>query len=343
MGHADCSRTSDGRQQRPSRRRTAIGALLAMAVSPRVGVAQSMGGSYRIGFLGMSSAADYAPLLNAFLHGLRDLGYEDGRNIVIDYRWADGREERLPDLARQLVRLNPDVLVSHAIGVSAAQQATSTIPIVMGVSADPVGFGLVKSLAKPGGNTTGVASLLIEVASKRLELFKQAVPALKSVAVLSNLALPATRAGLEEMETAARQLGVRLRSYGVVADPTTLEPLFASIVRERPDGLLVQPDPITGRHGSSIAAFAVRHRLPTMGGGRQFVLDGALMSYGVNFFEGWRLAARYVDRILKGARPADLPVEQPTTFELVVNQKTAKSLALTIPAALLLRANVVVE
>jgi putative ABC transport system substrate-binding protein len=164
----------------------ATGALLA---APLVAEAQPAR-SYRVGFLGLASASDYAQYVNAFLLGLRELGYVEGRNLVIEYRWADGREERLPELAIQLVRLNPDVLVSHAIGVSAAQQATSTIPIVMGVSSDPVGFGLIKSLAKPGGNTTGVTSQMIDLSSKRLELLREAVPKLKDVAVLSNLALP---------------------------------------------------------------------------------------------------------------------------------------------------------
>ena len=177
---------------------------------PFAGEAQPTGKSYRIGFLGLSSPSDYSPNLNAFLQGLRELGYEEGRNIVIEYRWADGREERLPDSPAELVRLKPDVLVSHASGVSAAQKATSTIPIVMGVSADPVGTGSIKSLSKPGGNTTGVASQLTDLAPKRLELLKEAIPKLKDVAVLSNPAYPGHRKGLEETERAARKLGVRL-------------------------------------------------------------------------------------------------------------------------------------
>ena len=325
------------------KRRKAILAFVVLAGSPFAGEAQSITKPYRVGFLGLSSAADYAPYLNAFLRGLRELGYEEGSNIVIEYRWADGREERLPELAGQLVRLDPDVLVSHAIGVGAVQRATSTIPIVMGVSADPVGFGFVKSLAKPGGNTTGVASQIVDVASKRLELLKEAVPKLKDVAVLSNLALPATRRGLEEMEAAARKLGVRVRSFGVTADAAALESVFDAIGRDRPDGLVVQPDPITGRHSALIASFAARRRLPAIGGGRQFVDDGGLASYGPSFYEGWRLAARYVDKILKGAKPADLPIEQPATFELVINAKAASALGLALPPSLLLRANEVIR
>jgi ABC-type uncharacterized transport system substrate-binding protein len=325
------------------RRREATIAVLVLAAMPFDGEAQPARKSYRIGFLGLSSAADYAPYLNSFLQGLHELGYEEGRNMVIEYRWADGREERLPELAVQLVRLNPDVLVSHAIGVDAAQRATSTIPIVMGASADPVASGLVKSLAKPGGNTTGIASQLADVASKRLELLKEAVPKLKDVAILSNLALPGARKGLEETEVAARKLGIRVRSFGVVAEPTALESVFAAVLRERPDGIVVHPDPIAGRFGALIAAFAANNRLPSIGGTRQFVIDGGLISYGGNFFEGWRLAARYVDKILRGAKPADLPVEQPTTFELVINLKTAKTMGFTVPSALLLRANEVIQ
>lgn len=325
------------------KRRDATIALAVLWGVPFAAGAQPKRKAHRIGFLGLSSASAYAPYLDAFLLGLRELGYEDGRNIVIDYRWADGREERLPELARQLVESRPDILVSHAVGISAAQQATSSIPIVMGASADPVGFGLIKSLAKPGGNTTGVASQMVDAASKRLELLKEAVPTLKVVAVLSNVALPATQRGLEETERAARKLGIRVRSFGIRSDPASLEPAFAAMVRERPDGLIVQPDPITGKHGVLIAAFATRHRLPSIAGGKQFVLDGGLASYGGDFFEGWRMAAQYVDKILRGARPADLPVEQPTTFELVVNLRTAKALDLKLPPALLLRASEVIR
>lgn len=324
-------------------RRQATYALTALAVAPFAAGAQPTARAYRIGFLGLSSPSDYAPYLNAFLQGLRELGYEEGRNIGIDYRWADGREERLPELASELVALRPDVLVAHAVGVGAAQRATSTIPIVMGVSGDPVALGLVKSLARPGGNTTGIASPMTDVASKYLELLKDLVPRLRAVAILSNLALPTVRKGLEEIEVAAQRLGVRVQSLGVTADASALESMFAAIVRDRPDGLIVQPDPITGRHGVRIAAFAARNQLPSIAGGRQFVIDGGLASYGTSFIDGWRMAARYVDKILKGAKPADLPVQQVATFELVINLKTARVLGLTVPPSLLLRANEVIQ
>ena len=327
-------------------RRDATIALAMLPLAPAVARAQRDAKVYRIGFLGVSSAADSAPNLDGFLRGLRELGYEDGRNIVIEYRWAEGHEERLPELALQLVRLGPDLIVSHSIGVSAAQGATSTIPIVMGVSADPIGTGLIKSLAKPGGNTTGVTSQLVDAAPKRVELLKEVVPGLKSVAVITHPAFPALRKGLEETERAARKLGVRVHSYApAAAEPAALETMFATILRERPDGLVVQPDPLMGsnRYGVAIAEFAAKNRLPAIGGNRQFVVDGGLMSYGGSFIEGWRLAARYVDKILKGARPAELPVEQPTSFELVINARTARGIGMTLSSSLLLRANEVIQ
>jgi ABC-type uncharacterized transport system substrate-binding protein len=325
------------------KRREATIALLALGAVSFAAEAQPKGKFYRIGFLGLSTASDYAPALKAFLLGLGELGYEEGRNIVIEYRWADGREERLPELASQLVRLAPDVIVSHATGVRAAQDATSAIPIVMGVSSDPVGQGLVKSLAKPGGNTTGVASQIVDLASKRLELLKEIAPKLKVVAVLSRLDNPGARKGLAETEVAAQKLGLRVRSFEVVAESTALESVFTAIVRERPDALIVLPDSLIGRHSVRIAAFAAGNRLPAMGGGRDFVVEGGLISYGGDFLEGWRVAARYVDKILKGAKPADLPVEQPTTFQLAINLRTANALGLTLPPSLLLRANEVIQ
>ena len=327
-------------------RRTFIGTLAGgLVAAPLAAEAQPASKVYRIGFLGLSSPAGYAANLRAFRQGLRDLGYEEGKNISIEYRWAEERNERLPALAAELVRLNPDVLVTHATpGIRAAQQATSTIPIIMGTSADPVRLGFVKSLARPGGNTTGVASQLIDLAAKRLELLKEAVPNLRQVAVLSNLANAAAREAVRETEVAARKLGVRVWSFEVKTEPTELETVFTTILRERPDGLIVIPDSLViGPRNARITEFAARNRLPAMGGERRFAADGGLISYGGDFSEGWRLAARYVDRILKGAKPADLPVEQPTKFELVINLRAAKALGLTIPQSLLQRADQMIE
>jgi putative ABC transport system substrate-binding protein len=316
-----------------------------MLAAPGAGEAQQAGKVYRIAFLGLSSSADYAANLSAFRQGLRDLGYEEGKNISIEYRWAGNRYERLPALAVDLVRLHPDVLVTHAAhGTRAAQQATSTIPIVMGVSADPVQQGFVKSLARPGGNTTGVTSQIFELSAKRLELLRETVPNLRKVAVLANLASVGAHEGVKETEVAARKLGVGLRSFAAKKEPAELEGVFPAILRERPDGLIVLPDSlIVGATNVSIAEFAARNHLPSIGGEHGFVAAGGLISYGGDFSQGWRLAARYVDRILRGAKPADLPIEQPTKFELIINLKTAKALGLTIPPSVLARADQVIE
>jgi putative tryptophan/tyrosine transport system substrate-binding protein len=325
------------------KRREATLALVAFGTVALGAHGQPAGKSYRIGFLGLTSASAYAPQLQGFVQGLRELGYVEGKNIVMEYRWADGREERLAELAAQLVRLNPDVLVAHASGVRAAQQATSTIPIVMGVSADPVGMGLIKSLARPGGNTTGVASQLVDLAAKRLQLLKEIVPQLKEVAVLGYESSQGARNALAETEVAAQKLGLRVHPFWLAAEPAALESIFAAIARERAAAVIVQPDSVTGRYSDRIAALALKHGLPAMGGARPFVVVGGLISYGGDFVEGWRVAARYVDKILKGARPADLPVEQPTKFELVINLKTAKALGITVPQTVLLRADEVIE
>lgn len=323
-------------------RGVALIAVLAVSLlaAPFAAEAQQAGKMYRIGFLGLSSAEDYAENLRAFRQGLRDLGYEEARNVSIEYRWAEGRSERLPALAAELVRLQPDVLVTHAApGIRAARRATSTIPIVMGASGDPVRLGFVKSLARPGGNTTGVTSLVFDLPAKRLELLRETVPKLRQVAVLST----EDSGAMKETEAAARTLGVRVGAFSVTREQARLETVFTAILRDRPDALIVIPDPATAPHHARIADFATRNRLPTMGGQKSFVATGGLIAYGGDFSEGWRLAARYVDRILKGAKPADLPVEQPTKFELVINMKTAKALGLTIPQSVLLRADHVIE
>jgi len=329
-----------------SRRRLLTGFVLAWAPLGAAAAQEYKAGKvWRIAFLGSTSPSGYASQLEAFRAGLRDLGYVQGQNLLIEFRWAQGNNQRLPQLAADLVQWKPDVLVTHATpGIRAAQQATFTIPIIMGTSADPVRLGFVKSLARPGGNTTGVASQLIDLAAKRLELLKEAVPNLRHVAVLSNLANSVAREAVGETEVAARKLAVRVRSFEVKREPTELETVFTAILRERPDGLIVTPDSlIMGARQASIVEFAARNRLPAMGGERRFVAAGGLISYGNDFQEGWRVAARYVDRILKGAKPAELPIEQPTKFELAINLKTAKRLGLTIPPSLLLRADQVTE
>ena len=317
--------------------------ILSHMLAPFIAEAQQNGKVYRIGFLGLSSPSEYAANLKAFRQGLRALGYEEGRNILIDYRWAEGRVERLRPLASELVRLNPDVLVTHAQGIAAAQRETTTIPIVMGVSADPVRLDLVKSLARPGGNTTGVSSQIVDLSAKRLELLKEVVPNLRQVAVLSYESSGA-RDALRDIEVAAIKLGgLRVRAFGMVTEPTGMEAVFATIPRDRPEGLIVLPDSRMESHKARIVQFSAQNRLPTVYGSRDFVAVGGLASYAGDFQEGWRVAARYVDKILKGANPADLPVEQPTKFELVINLKTAKALGLTIPQSLLVRADEIIQ
>jgi putative tryptophan/tyrosine transport system substrate-binding protein len=317
---------------------------LSVTLTPLAAEARQAAKVYRIGFLGLSSATDYTRNLEAFRAGLRDLGYEEGRTILIDYRWAQGRVERLPGLAAELVRLNPDVLVTHATGVGAAQQATRTIPIVMGVSADPIRQGLVQSLAKPGGNTTGVSSQLVDLSAKRLEVLKEVVPKLRQVAVLLYQDTFGAREALRDIEVAANQMGgIRVRSFGMVTEPTELESVFATILRDRPDGLVVLPDSRMALHNTRIVQFSAKNRLPAVYGSRDFVDDGGLVSYAGDFREGWRVAARHVDKILKGAKPADLPIEQPIKYELVINVRTAKTLGLTIPQSLLVRADEIIQ
>lgn len=328
------------------RKLASIGFGVALALFPAASITAEAqtGRVYRLGFLGTSTAADYAPNLMAFRQGLRDLGYVEGKNVLIEYRWAEGHGERLPALASELVRLAPDVVVTHATGIAAAQRATSTIPIVMGVSSDPVRLGLVKSLARPGGNTTGVASDLIDLAAKRLELLREAVPRLRHVAVLANLANAGAREAVRETEIAARKLGVRVTSFALPRGPTEADTVLGAMLSARPDGLIVIPDPVITPAGNArIAEFAARNRLPAMGGLPLFVEDGGLIYYGGDFEEGWRVAARYVDRILKGADPAELPIQRQTRFVLAINLKTAAALGLAIPHSLLLRADRVIE
>ena len=325
------------------RRREATVALGALALASPEPRAQPVRKVYRVGFLGLSSPTDYAAAVTTLRQGLREHDYEEGRNLVIDFRWAEGHEERLAPLAAELVALRPDVLVSHASGIAAARAATSTIPIVMGVSGDPVRMGYVKSLSRPGGNTTGVASYVGDLASKRLEVLREIAPGVSKVAVLSRLGVAGGRRGLQELEVDSRRLGVTVRVFEVLAEPAALEGAFAAILRDRAEALIVEPDSLLGRHNARIAAFAATNRLPTMGGVPDFVVAGGLASYGEDFLEGWRVASRHVHRILQGARPGDLPVEQPNKIRLVINLKTAQALGLAIPASLLSRSDEVVR
>jgi putative ABC transport system substrate-binding protein len=320
---------------------TLAGGLLAPALAAE---AQQAGKVYRIGFLGNSgSTPNGARFVEAFRLGLREHGWIEGQNIVIEYRWAEGNLERLPALAAELVRLKVDLIVAaSSTFVQPAKDATSTIPIVFSVHADPVGTRHVASLAHPGGNITGLATLQTDLGAKGLELLNATVPAAKRVAVLWNPSTPSHVPGLKAVEDAARALRLQLQSVGV-RSPGELEGAFAVMERERAGALLVLTSPLSASEGRRLADLALRHRLPTMFERRENVESGGLMSYGADFPDMFRRSAAYVDKILRGAKPADLPVEQPTKFELVINLKTAKALGLTIPPSLLLRADAVIQ
>ena len=287
------------------------------------------------------SHAEYA---EAFRSGLRDLGYVEGTNLAIEYRWAEGKFERLPGLAAGLIRLPVDVIV--AVGdpvIAAVKQATSTIPIVMVAVGDPVGRGFVASLARPGGNLTGISNLAVALTGKWLEILKETVPRLSQVSVLRNSANPTHPLFLTEADRIAPSLGLKLQSVEVHGSDD-LDGAFAAMVRLRPGALVVLPDPILSLLlGGRIADLATQNRLPTMFAFRAQAEAGGLLSYGPSLLVNFRRAATYVDKILKGAKPSDLPIEQPAKFELVVNLKTAKTLGLTIPQSLLQRADQVIE
>jgi putative ABC transport system substrate-binding protein len=317
----------------------ALGILLA----PLSAEAQQAKKVTRIGFLASSSAERLKSRLPAFQQSLSELGYLEGKNIIIEYRYAEGKFERLPDLAAELVRLKVDVLVAEgAPAAHAAKNATSVIPIVMGNAADPVGTGLVASLARPGGNITGLSDFNLGVVTKRLELLKEVVPSASRVAVLLNPSNPTNPLQLKEIQAAAPALGVTLLSLEAKrADD--IDRAFTTMRRERPGALVVIGDPMFGTHARRIVELAAKSRLPAIYASRISIDTGGLMSYGTNFDDLYRRAATYVDKILKGTKPSDLPVEQPTKFELIINLKTAKALGLTIPRSVLFRADQVIQ
>jgi len=293
----------------------------------------------RIGILRSGSPPD--PFVEAFRQGLRELGYVEGRSVSIEYRWAKGRDERLPDLAADLVRLNVDIIVASGIPALAAKRVTTTIPMVMPVSTDPVGLGLVASLARPGGNVTGFASLNEALPGKWMELLKETLPMVSRVAVLWD---PASSTDpLRASEAAARALGVRLQTLKV-GRPEVFGPAFVEAQENRAEGLVVLSSSFFYAHRARLVELAAKHRLPTMYFNKDIVVgSGGLMSYSADFHDLFRRAATYVDKILKGAKRADLPVEQPTKFELVINLKTAKALGLRIPQSVLIRADEVIQ
>jgi ABC-type uncharacterized transport system substrate-binding protein len=316
-----------------------------LLVAPLSAEAQQAAKIARIGFLVLNMAAAAHPP-EAFRQGLRDLGYVEGRNVVIEYRDAEGKPERLPALAAELVALKVDVILAagetHAL---AAKQATKTIPIVFAVAADPVASGLVTSLARPGGNVTGLSVLAPELVGKCLEQLKQAVPGVSRVAVLWQPGGHGERTDKDmrkEAEVAARALGVRLQLVEA-RGPADLDRAFSDMTKARAGALTVLPSAMLFTERRRLADLAARNRLPAVYPAREYVDAGGLMAYGANVADLFRRAATYVDKILKGAKPPDLPVEQPTKFELVINLKTAKALGLTIPQSLLQRADEVIQ
>jgi putative ABC transport system substrate-binding protein len=299
----------------------------------------------RIGYLTPAEPARESIRAEAIRLALRDLGYIEGQNIAIEYRYAEGKWDRLPELAAELVRLNVEIIVTGgSVPVRAVTNATKTIPIVMwGAGTDPVEEGLVKSLARPGGNVTGLTNLGPELGGKRLELLKEAVPKVARVAVLYDPAIPASVTEWKEfLPAAARALGLTVRSWEVRATDG-FEKVFAALNKERPDGLYVLGGPLMGTNQKRTVGFALKSRLPSMYYLREAVDAGGLMYYGADQADSYKRVAYYVDRILKGAKPADLPVEQPTKFELVTNLKTAKQIGLTIPPNVLARADKVIK
>ncbi len=319
----------------------ALGALL-LALSFQA-EAQQPAKIPRIGYLAGASPSSISDRIEAFRQGLRELGYVEGKNIVIELRSAEGKADRLPSLAAELVRLKVDIIVTAGPqSTRAAKEATSTIPIVMGFDIDPVGNGFVASLARPGGNITGLSTLAPEISGKQLELLKEIVPKLSRVAVFGTSTRPGNAQALREVELAAGALGVQLQ-YLEVRDPKDIETAFQEARKGRADAVLVSALPILASQRTQIADLAVKNRLPAAYGQPEYLDAGGLMFYGASITEMFHRAATYVDKILKGAKPADLPVEQPIKFEFIINLKTAKQIGLTIPQSVLYRADKVIK
>jgi putative tryptophan/tyrosine transport system substrate-binding protein len=316
--------------------------LFAVAVAA-ISEAQQTGKIFRIGALSGTSSSAVSDWVEAFRHGLRELGYIEGKDIVIEWRYAEGKLDRLGELAAELVRLKVEVIVTAGpVPTRAAKAATSTIPIVMTQDPDPVGNGFVASLARPGGNITGLSTLAPEISGKQVELLKEIVPRLSRVAVFGTSTIPGYAQRLKETELAAGAFGVQLQ-YLDILGPKDIESAFRAASKGRADAVLALGSPVFILQRIQIADLAVKSRLPAIYDRREFVEDGGLISYATSFTDLSHRAATYVDKILKGAKPGDLPVQQPTKFELVINLKTAKQIGLTIPPSVLARADRVIK
>jgi putative ABC transport system substrate-binding protein len=324
------------------KRREFISLLGGAAAWPLTASAQQSGKLPTIGYLGSATPATQGHLVAAFVQRLRELGWIEGRTIAIEYRWAEGRTERAAEIAAEFVRRKVDVIVTSATAaVVAAKQATSDIPIVFAAAGDPVGTGLVASLARPAGNVTGLSIQQTDVAAKRLELLREVVPGLRRLAVLAHVGGPAVVLDMREVQATARTLGLEVITSEIQRGEDIV-PAFEAL-NGRADALYVCIDPLVIAHRIRINTLALAGRLPTMHGLREYVEAGGLMSYGPNVPDLFRRAADYVDKILRGTKPADIPVEQPIKFDLIINLTTAKALGLKIPESLLLRADEVIE
>ena len=324
-------------------RRKLLIALGAGALgAPFASFAQQQVKVRRIGFLGAISASGYASQVEGFRSGLRDFGYVEGKNLVVEYRWAEGQYERLPELVAELIRSKVEVIVTHGTpGTRAAKQATTTIPIVMATVADPVATGIVVSFARPGGNITGSTFSSPELNAKRLDLLKEVMPQITQAAIILNPNNPLIATHIKETGIVAKALKVGLQRFEV-RGPDEFEATISSMAKARINAVVVSEDPVLIANVARIAVLATKQRLATAGN-REFAEAGGLIGYGVNFPAIFRRAAYFVDKILKGARPGDLPIEQATRFELIVNQKTARALGIKIPQSILVRADRVIE
>src|SRR5215510_8586641 len=328
-------------------RRSAIALIIPLAlgffVAPLTAEAQPASRLPRIGFLGNSTAALEANLVGPFREGLRDLGYVEGRNVLIEYRWAEGKYDRFPVLIGELLALKVAVIVTAGTPATlAVKKATTSVPLIMTAVGDPVGTGIVPSLSRPGGNITGLTAISTELDAKRLELLREVVPSVSYIAVLWNAASPLQVLAEKQVHVAAEVLGMRVLSLGV-KNEEEIKNALAVMTRERPGALLVLADRLLLHHRALIMDFAIRHRLPGVHAYRELVEAGGLMSFGPSYAGMHKRAAYFVDRILKGAKPGDLPVERPPTFDLVVDLKAAKALGLTIPQSVLLRATEIIQ
>ena len=325
-----------------TRRRTVLGLSAIVLAIPLSTRAQPKGKVWRIGFLGAADPFGYAPHLQGFRQGLQDFGYVEGKNIVVEYRWAEGRYERLPELAKELVRSKVDVIVTHGTpGTHAAKQATQTIPIVMALVGDAAATGIIGSVARPGGNITGSSFFNPELAAKRIELIKESMPSLTQVAVLVNPDNPVFGPVLKMMEATAKALKVELLQFPVRA-PKEFEEAFAAMAAKKVRAVAIHEDGLFNANIDTLVTLAARHQMFSAGA-RELADAGGMLGYGVNFPEIYRRAAYFIDRIFKGAKPGDLPVEQPTRFELAINVKAAKALGITFPPMIIVRAERVIE